>query len=58
MRAGLESLLVGWGAKVIAFDSVQASTAWTEQADPRADRPDLLIVDYRLEGDRTGLEVI
>ncbi|MBT9526883.1 MAG: hybrid sensor histidine kinase/response regulator [Rhizobacter sp.] len=58
VRAGLEALLVGWGARVMAFDSLQASVAWAERADPKADRPDLLIVDYRLESNHTGLEVI
>ncbi|MET0332660.1 MAG: hybrid sensor histidine kinase/response regulator [Rhizobacter sp.] len=58
VRAGLEALLSGWGAQVSAFDSVQACTTWAMRVDPFAGRPDLLIVDYRLEGEHTGLEVI
>jgi signal transduction histidine kinase/CheY-like chemotaxis protein len=58
VRAGVQALLISWGAQVIAFDSAQAFGAWAERSDSGADRPDLLIVDYRLESDRTGFEVI
>ncbi|MDP9045882.1 MAG: hybrid sensor histidine kinase/response regulator [Pseudomonadota bacterium] len=58
VRAGLEVLLAGWGARIDSFESVAASRAWAEASDPVQDRPDLLIVDYRLEEGRTGLDAI
>lgn len=54
--AGLDALLGGWGAKVLAFASVSAVRAWAAQA--HAARPDLLVVDYRLDGHHTGVEAI
>lgn len=56
--AGLEVLLKGWGARLMCFDSVAACTAWASQADRVADHPDLLIVDYRLENGRNGVDAI
>ncbi|MBX3627318.1 MAG: hybrid sensor histidine kinase/response regulator [Rhizobacter sp.] len=56
IRAGLEALLGGWGAKVLAFGSLQAVRTWAARAD--AVRPDLLIADYRLDGHHTGVEAI
>lgn len=56
--AGIEVLLKGWGATLVAFDSVGAASDWAAQADPQADRPDLLIVDFRLENGRTGVDAI
>ncbi len=58
VRGGLEVLLKGWGAQVVSFETVAASSAWAQSADPVAQRPDLLIVDYRLEQGRTGVEAI
>ncbi|MEO8153297.1 MAG: ATP-binding protein [Rhizobacter sp.] len=58
VRGGLEVLLKGWGAQVASFETVQASSAWAQAADPTSDRPDLLIVDYRLEQGHTGVEAI
>jgi signal transduction histidine kinase/CheY-like chemotaxis protein len=58
VRGGLEVLLKGWGAQVASFETVAASAAWAQAADPVAQRPDLLIVDYRLEQGRTGVEAI
>lgn len=52
---GLEVLLKGWGASVSAFDTVEAVQQWAAQTDAR---PDLLIVDYRLPEQRTGLDAI
>jgi two-component system, sensor histidine kinase len=52
---GLEILLKGWGATVIAFDTLDAAEAWAHQTDRR---PDLLIADYLLPEQRTGIEVI
>jgi two-component system, sensor histidine kinase len=54
--AALQALLGGWGAKVLAFSSFQAVRSWLASHDLA--RPDLLVVDYRLEGSSTGLEVI
>jgi CheY-like chemotaxis protein len=58
VRGGLEVLLKGWGAQVASFETVEASQAWALAADPISSRPDLLIVDYRLEQGRTGVEAI
>ena len=58
VRAGLEVLLAGWGAQIDAFDSVGASRAWAEGSDPALVRPDLFIVDYRLEEGLDGVDAI
>jgi signal transduction histidine kinase/CheY-like chemotaxis protein len=58
VRAGLEVLLKGWGADIAAFESVTESTRWAEASDPSVVKPDLLIVDYRLEEGRTGVDAI
>ncbi|HMN74582.1 MAG TPA: ATP-binding protein [Burkholderiaceae bacterium] len=58
VRAGLEVLLEGWGAAVAGFDTIAAAMQWAAARDPRAAGPDLLIVDYRLEGGHTGTEAI
>lgn len=58
VRGGLEVLLQGWGAKVVSFESVAASEQWAAQADPALVKPDLLIVDYRLENGSTGVDAI
>jgi signal transduction histidine kinase len=52
---GLQVLLKGWGATVDAFDSVAAVKAWAAQTDAK---PDLLIVDYRLPEQLTGIDAI
>lgn len=57
VRSGLEALLRGWGATLHTFDSVAATAAWAQQADAPA-RPDLLIVDYRLENGSNGVDAI
>ncbi len=57
VRVGLEVLLQGWGAKVVSFESVAASEQWAAQADAGM-KPDLLIVDYRLESGSTGVDAI
>ena len=43
---------------MVSFETVDASSAWAQAADPVVDRPHLLIVDYRLEHGRTGVEAI
>jgi signal transduction histidine kinase len=58
VRAGLDVLLRGWGAELASFDSVAASSAWAEACDTTQVKPDLLIVDYRLEEGRTGVDAI
>lgn len=58
VRAGLEVLLAGWGARIDAFESVAASRAWAERSDPSVVKPDLLIVDYRLEDGLNGVDAI
>jgi CheY-like chemotaxis protein len=58
VRAGLEVLLQGWGARVFSFDSMADSVAWADAADREQIRPDVLIVDYRLESGRNGVEAI
>jgi two-component system, sensor histidine kinase len=58
VRAGLEVLLTGWGAQIDAFESVAASRAWAAQSDPAVVKPDLLIVDYRLEEGLSGVDAI
>jgi signal transduction histidine kinase/CheY-like chemotaxis protein len=58
VRGGLEVLLKAWGASVISFETLAASQAWAEAVDADVPQPSLLIVDYRLEDGRTGLEAI
>ena len=52
---GLEVLLKAWGATVSAFDTVAAAQAWAAHTDAK---PDLLIVDYRLPENLTGIDAI
>ena len=52
---GLQVLLKGWGATVSAFDTVAAVEAWAQTTEAK---PDLLIVDYRLPEQLTGIEAI
>jgi signal transduction histidine kinase len=58
VRAGLEVLLRGWGAQIASFDSVAESAQWAQGCDPAVVKPDLLIVDYRLEEGKTGVDAI
>ncbi|MFT3666503.1 ATP-binding protein [Piscinibacter sp.] len=58
VRSGLEVLLQGWGAQLASFDGVAECEAWAAAADPAGARPDLCIVDYRLESGRNGVEAI
>ncbi|MBH1986432.1 MAG: hybrid sensor histidine kinase/response regulator [Burkholderiales bacterium] len=57
---GLQVLLKGWGATVSAFDSVAAVKAWAQQHadDGSGSRPDLVMVDYRLPEQQTGIDAI
>ena len=58
VRAGLEALLVGWGAQLQAFDSVTACATWAALCPPGEPAPDLLIVDFRLEDGHNGIEAL
>ncbi|HUG21267.1 ATP-binding protein [Piscinibacter sp.] len=58
VRSGLEALLRGWGATISSFDSVASATAWAQASDPSLVKPDLLIVDYRLEQGYSGVDAI
>jgi signal transduction histidine kinase len=58
VRAGLDVLLNGWGAEIASFESVAAARAWAAARDPAVVKPDLLIVDYRLEDGLTGVDAI
>ena len=58
VRRGLEVLIKGWGASIASFDSVAASAAWAQMSDLAIVKPDLLIVDYRLEDGLTGVDAI
>jgi len=58
VRAGLEVLLKGWGAELATFESVGDSTRWADSVDRALVKPDLLIVDYRLEEGHTGVDAI
>ncbi len=55
---GLQVLLKGWGATVSAFDSVDAVKRWAERLPAGVPAPDLLIVDYRLPEQQTGIDAI
>jgi signal transduction histidine kinase len=55
---GLQVLLKGWGATVSAFDSVGAVQQWAERLPADTPAPDLLIVDYRLPEQHTGIDAI
>ena len=58
VRSGLEVLLKGWGAGLLSFDSVASVEAWCAHAPTDQATPDLLIVDYRLENGRNGVDAI
>ncbi len=58
VRSGLEVLLQSWGADVAAFDGYGACAEWAAAGHAGLHKPDLLIVDFRLESGHTGLEVI
>ncbi|AKJ27996.1 hybrid sensor histidine kinase/response regulator [Caldimonas brevitalea] len=58
VRDGLEVLLKGWGATVAAFDAVAECRSWAEQAHQQGQRPDLVIVDYRIDQNSTGIDAL
>ena len=56
VREGLVVLLQAWGAQVQSFDTVEAVRNWI--AEPQVQRPDLLLVDYRLPQGSTGIDAL
>jgi signal transduction histidine kinase len=58
VRAGLEALLRGWGATIVSFDSVAGCQAWAARCAAGDAGPDLMIIDYRLDDGRTGVDAI
>jgi two-component system, sensor histidine kinase len=56
VREGLVVLLQAWGARVAAFEGIALLQHWLRA--PSAEVPDLLLVDYRLQEGRTGIEAI
>ena len=58
VRTGLQVLLEGWGADVVAVSGLAALDAWLAAREPEAPAPALLITDYRLDAAATGLDAI
>ena len=56
VREGLVVLLQAWGARVVAFESIELLQHWLQA--PSAQPPDLMLVDYRLQHGRTGIEAM
>ena len=56
VREGLVVLLQAWGGQVVAFEGVEQLHPWLQSATARA--PDLMLVDYRLQQGRTGIEAL
>ena len=56
--AGLEALLVGWGATLLAFSTAAACLAWLHECPETEPGPDLAIVDFHLEEGRDGVQVL
>jgi len=52
---GLRTVLMEWGYRVLAADSADQAM---ERLSAQADRPDIVIADYRLREGRVGTEVI
>jgi signal transduction histidine kinase len=58
VREGLEVLLAGWGADIVALESAAATRAWARTAGDAVRAPALVIADYRLEDGATGVDAI
>jgi signal transduction histidine kinase/CheY-like chemotaxis protein len=56
VREGLVVLLQAWGARVAAFEGIEALERWLRG--PAAEAPDLMLVDYRLQQGHTGIEAL
>ncbi|VAX11602.1 hypothetical protein MNBD_GAMMA25-1964 [hydrothermal vent metagenome] len=52
---GMENILKEWGCEILLADS--AETAWTQLKSTRL-QPDVIISDYRLRENKTGVEAI
>ncbi|TAL26307.1 MAG: hybrid sensor histidine kinase/response regulator [Aquabacterium sp.] len=55
VKEGLHVLIKGWGAEVESFDTVAKATTWAQVT---SRKPDLLIVDFRLPEQQTGIDAI
>jgi signal transduction histidine kinase len=57
---GVRTLLEAWGATVSSFDSVRSIEEWLArtQGDAQAPSADLIMVDYRLPEQRTGIDAL
>jgi CheY-like chemotaxis protein len=55
VREAMRSLLEGWGCRVLAGEDADAVIA---KLDAAAVIPDIVLADYRLRNDRTGVEAI
>jgi len=53
VRAGMAQLLEDWGCECVAVESIEEALAAA-----RAQRPDIVVSDYRLREQRTGAEAI
>ena len=58
VREGLEVLLTGWGARIVAFASSTAASEWAAAQDASETKPALIIADYRLGHGETGVGAI
>jgi signal transduction histidine kinase/CheY-like chemotaxis protein len=56
VRDGLVVLLQAWGARVVAFESIELLEQWLRA--PAAEAPDLMLVDYRLQQGHSGIEAM
>ena len=54
---GLDVMLTGWGARVAAHRGIDEALAWARGLPPGT-APDLLIVDWRLDDGRTGIDAL
>jgi signal transduction histidine kinase len=57
VRRGLEALLLGWGARVLSMPDAKAFDQWIAMGPPER-KPDLLVLDYWLDSQRNGLQVL
>lgn len=56
VREGLVVLLQAWGASVVDFETIAHLDTWLASAP--STRPDLLLVDFRLPQNHTGLDAL
>jgi signal transduction histidine kinase/CheY-like chemotaxis protein len=53
--AAMDALLTSWGCRTVPMRDFDAAIAWVRQS---ASAPDLLLVDYHLDGARSGIELV